>query len=470
MARDEELTNLRWGALVTGAVLAAGVIVFFTGQGKSAFEDTVTVTTDFRTITGLRRGSPVQLAGVRVGEVRAIDFYETSYPCEPAREDVGRHGGGRRDDCDPQLFCAPEGACGMLEPWAEEAQHVSCRRDSDCAEEGTVCVDKPFRRRYPQVFWAGEDGVCAHYETLLQRVRVTMSIQADKLHLLGTDSRAKVASNSVLGDQLVEITRGHAEPLPPGGHIHSLPSTFENMETFRQRLEVVSRKVDTKLASLSGVFGSLNDARTIAKVKDGIAGLQESTADVAEGRGQLGYLFSQEAQGDLDGALRAAEGAADGVDGFVTRANAKLATVQAEMQPKIDDARQSMGQIRVKIEDLHAPDNQDPLARFLYDPEGTHAQEVADDLAKLRALAEDWDAGRGTFGGWLASDDLHDAVLDTLGFTQRADTLRELARAALRAYEAGGGRVAPKPPARPAKTHGGRARNEPGGAPDPKPR
>ncbi len=356
---------------------------------------------------------------------------------------MGRYGSGRRDDCDPQLFCAPEGACATLEPWVPEGAHAACRRDDDCAEPGTVCVDKPFRRRYHQVFWAGEDGVCAHYETLLQRVRVTMAIQADKLALLGTDSRAKVASNSVLGDQLVEITRGHAEPLAPGGHIHSLPSTFENVETFRQRLEVVSGKVDAKLGSLSSVFGALNDARTIAKIKDGIASVQESTADMAHGRGQLGYLFSREAEGDLSAALGTADEAARGVDRFVARGSRRLARIQAEMQPKIDEARQTMGQIRVKIEDLHAPTNPDPLARFLYDPSGEHTRAAQAKLSRLRAMAEDWDAGRGTLGAWLAKDDLHDAVLDTLGFTQRADTLRDLARAALRAFESGGGRVAP---------------------------
>ena len=85
------------------------------GQSEGTWETKADLHSDFRTTSGLRKGSSVLLAGVEVGKVRSIDFVVREYACDPLTEDLGRHGAGRTDDCDEFLFCAPEGLCADLE-------------------------------------------------------------------------------------------------------------------------------------------------------------------------------------------------------------------------------------------------------------------------------------------------------------------------------------------------------------------
>jgi hypothetical protein len=215
-ARDTVATPrqlMALGLVMSGLGLASLVAMFYVGQGITSFEKKVKISTDFSTITGLRPGSIVQVAGVVIGDVYSIDFYDTSYDCDPMVEDYGRSGDGRRDDCEPQLFCSPEGNCARVERWISDvAAHAPCVTHADCGQ-GSVCVTKPFRRRNVGVYWAGEDNLCARFSTTHNRVRVTMEVTEDKLSLLAEDSRAKVSTNSMLGDQLVEITRGSGTPL-----------------------------------------------------------------------------------------------------------------------------------------------------------------------------------------------------------------------------------------------------------------
>src|SRR5689334_24294771 len=114
--RNEARTRL----IVGGFVISLGVLLFVSlfiiGQTEGTWETKTTIHTDFKTITGLRRGSPVQLAGVEIGKVSAIKFVTRKYPCDPLTEDVGRYGAGRTDNCDEFLFCAPTGVCAELEP------------------------------------------------------------------------------------------------------------------------------------------------------------------------------------------------------------------------------------------------------------------------------------------------------------------------------------------------------------------
>ncbi len=421
------------GLGVTSALVVAGTVTFFLGQGKGLVEAHATITTDFRSITGLRRGSPVQLSGVEIGQVRAIAFEATSYPCDPLVEDYGRPEDGRRDDCDAQTFCAPEGYCAELEPFEPTAHHARCRRDQDCAPD-ELCVTDEFRRRYPGVFWGGDPGLCGHYETVLNRVRVTLAIEADKLPLIGRDAVAKVASNSVLGDQLVELSRGDGPPVEPGSHIRSEPSLMENLETFRARIELALGRFDEGLARATGAFERMNDPRTTARIKDGIFALGENVENVAQGRGTLGYWFGAEALGDVRSALSGARAVSGRVRAFASEGQQRLAAFDERMQPAIDHARQQMADLRGRVESLHT----DPeRARLFVDYEGAAFADLRAAFARVDDVLTGALEGEGALGALVTRDDGWRWLLDLLGFTARMDTLRTVVRRAYEAHERG---------------------------------
>src|SRR5690606_29424247 len=152
MARkmSEARTRLIVGVFIIALSGLAFLSLFIIGQAEGSWKSRTIIRTDFRTITGLRKGSPVQLAGVEIGNVEAITFVTRRYQCDPVTEDVGRWGSGRTDNCDEFLFCSPSGECAELETYASRSMHAPCLSAEDCAED-EICVTKEFRQRARRV-------------------------------------------------------------------------------------------------------------------------------------------------------------------------------------------------------------------------------------------------------------------------------------------------------------------------------
>ncbi len=411
------------------------VSLFIIGQSEGTWERKTLVFADFRTITGLRKGSPVQLAGVEVGTVESIDFVNRIYQCDPLTEDLGRYGAGRTDDCDAFLFCSPNKLCAELEPYAAKGMHAPCLSSDDCSEE-EICVTREFRRRARRVFWAGPEGVCARYTTEHRRVQVTMSVFEDKLELIRSDSRATVAANSVLGDQLVNITPGMREPLGPDRRIQSTPSLYEDIELLRERFDGLTDKVDSSLSGISSLFSELNDERTISAVKGTLENFDTITRQVAEGQGLAGALLSDEQfKQEFTMTIRNLRDTATGVDRFVQQANSSLGKIDRDLQPAINDARQTMASLRKLLDDLKDPKNKSVASRLLYDEEGEIVKDLEEALADLQEFAETAkvvakrvEKGEGTLGKLVNDPTAHDELVKILSKLERNKAFKRLTR------------------------------------------
>ena len=446
--RSEAKTRLAVGVFVVVLSVLLVISLFIIGQSEGTWEQKTTIRTDFRTIPGLRKGSPVQLAGVEIGKVSSIDFVNVEYECEPASEDLGRYGEGRTDHCDAFLFCGPPGLCADLEPYASKGQHAPCLDDSDCTPE-EICVTRDFRRRAKRVSWSGPDGVCARYFTNHRRVQVQMMIFEDKLELIRNDSRATIASNGVLGDQLVNITPGMREELPSepeARRIQSSPSLMEDIQLFRDRFDGLTEKVDTSLSGFSNLLSQFNDERTINSVKGTFENVEEITRQMAAGEGLVGALLNdQEYKEEFGITLRSIRNTAVGIDSFVDRANRSLAKLDNSFQPMVDDARGTMADLRQLLEDLKDPKNKSLAAKLLYDDEGKMVEDfekILADLDKFSAsaasIASKVDKGDGTLGKLVNDSKAHDDLVKILRNIERNDTFKRLVRHVIEQEEAGG--------------------------------
>ncbi len=452
MSRKREAkTRVVVGLFVTILATLGFVSLFLIGQAEGTWAEKVAVYTDFRTISGLRRGSPVQLAGVEIGTVDTINFVERSgddLECDPLTEDIGRFDGDRTDDCSSFLFCSPDRVCAELEPYAAKGLHAPCMTTQDCTQE-EICVTKDFRSRYRRVFWTGPEGVCARYDTSHRRVEVRMSIFEDKLDLIREDSRATIAQNGVLGDQLVAITPGARSELSPRSFkshgeedvlmIQSSPSLYEDIDLFRERIDGLTDKVDTALGGISSLFSELNDERTLDNVKNIIQHTEEITRQIADGEGLVGALLSsEEYKADFGQTLRGVRNTALGVDRFVGQANTSLTKVNDNLQPTVDDARATMASLRKLLDDLKDPSNKSLASKLLYDEEGRLVRDleiILADVEKTTASASRITAriesGEGTLGKLVNDSKPHDDLVKILSDLERNNTFKRLTRYAI---------------------------------------
>jgi len=443
--RNEARTRVIVGLFVVVLGILLFISLFIIGQSEGTWESKTVIRTDFRTITGLRKGSPVQLAGVEIGTVSSIDFVNVEYECDPNTEDLGRYGEGRTDNCDAFLFCGPAGLCADLEPYASKGQHAPCLEDQDCTAE-EICVTSDFRRRARRVAWAGPDGVCARFATTHRRVQVAMTIFEDKLELIRSDSRATVSSNGVLGDQLVNITPGMREPLGEDARIQSSPSLYEDIQLFRDRFDGLTEKVDTSLSGISSLFSQLNDERTINSVKGTLENVEEITRQMAAGEGLVGALLNDEEYKEEFGiTLRSMRNTAVGIDRFVDRANRSMAKIDDSFQPMVDDARTTMADLRKLLAHLKDPANKSLAAKLLYDEDGKMAADLEKILRDLdefstaaASVAKKVDRGEGTIGKLVNDSKAHDDLVKILRNIERNDTFKRLVRHVIEQEEAAG--------------------------------
>lgn len=448
MAREGEARVRFVVGLFVVVLLGLGFVsLFIIGQSEGMWKPRAEVRTDFRTITGLRKGSPVQLAGVEIGTVDAIQFSQRTYTCDPLTEDIGRWGAGRTDDCDDFLFCSPDGMCAELEPYASRSLHAQCISSSDCADD-EICVTKEFSRRNKRVQWNGAAGLCARYSTEHRRVVVTMSVFEDKLRLIGEDSTATVASNGVLGDQLVNITQGTRALFdgiePKKRRIQSSPSLYEDIELFRERIDGLTNKVDDSLSGISSLFSELNDEQTIASVKGTIENVNEITRQMAEGEGMVGALLSDpQYKEDFGQTLRSVRNTAGGADTFLRDANQTLRKVQSDLEPVVVDAKKTLSGLADTLDDLDDPNNHSVAAKLVYDEDGKwvedveetigHAKEASASAARIAKRIED---GDGTLGKLINDSKPHDDLVKILQNLERNETYKRLTRYVIELDEA----------------------------------
>lgn len=421
------------GVVVILSSLVLFVVLFILGQARGAFSAKTTVYADFVVTSGLRDGSPVQLAGVRIGRVSAVDYVDVRYACDPLTEDIGRYGAGRTDNCDKRMFCAPEGLCAELEPTARDHAYGSCVDDLGCNEQ-EVCITNALRDRAPRVLWLGPSGVCGRYATLHRRVRVEMTIEAEHLSLIRRDSRASLSANSVLGDQLINMTPGIGDPVGEHDRVLSSPSLAEDIELYRLRLERVIEHVDEALAAVSGLVAELADQRTLEAIKLLATNLEQISTAVAERRGLVGALIgAPEYKRDVGIILHALGSSVGGVDRFVGAGNRVLATADRNLEPVLDDLRATIKSLRALLVDLRDPANKSVVAALLDDPDGSvvanlesilaQTEQVTDAVAGLTGAIE---GEEGTLGKVIGDPKLANDLGRLLDNLQRNDTLKGL--------------------------------------------
>jgi len=429
MARiDEARRSLIVGAAVIafGILFVIGIAVF---QSKGLFKDKVEITADFRQVSGLKPGSPVQLEGIEIGMVKDRRFVEIEYPCDPETEDRGRFGQGRTDACDRTLFCAPEGKCAELDPYSfNKDLYLRCEQDDQC-REGEICVTDEFRRRYRRVSWNGNKGLCDGYVTAHKRIQVVMAVYADRMQHIRDDSRATISQNGVLGDQLVQLSVGRGTQIEPGGQVQTIPAMIEELDNIKDRADGMFDKVESTIGGVAELAKTMGDPKTVRNIQDLLANANDVTRRTAEGTGTFGALLNDESTAkDFSASLRNFRESASGLDRSLERARSGLQTFEQDLEPAVKRGRESIAKVSQGVADIRDPNSKSLAARLLSDPEGKLVGHVEQTLGAARRLTVGVNAGEGTAGRLLRDPKVYDDLVGFFQGLQRSGAIKFLVR------------------------------------------
>ena len=411
-----------------------GFVALWVSRGSEKFTTEYTnVYADFPTVTGLRDGSPVQIGGVEVGKVDRIDFVHVRYECDSLTEDVGRWSQGRTDSCDENLFCAPVGLCADLEPYAGLHQHTACDGTEDCADD-EVCVTGSLRKRESKVEWTGQLGLCARYSTTHWRTRVEMKIPSEQLSLVRTDSRANVASNSPLGDHLVNISPGQGAALEPDYRIQARSSLSEDIVKLRARIDRALENADDAMIAILDVIDVLKDEKTLSDLKGTLYNLEVISRDVAYGEGLVGALLSsQEYRNDIGTTISSLENTAGGLQNAAQTGNVILDKLDRNIDPLFEESRATIREVDSLLVELENPDNKSLVAKLIRDDKGDLAEDLelifdhaSDFTGSTVAITRAVERGDGTLGKLINDDQLRRDIGRLLHNLARHDVIKAI--------------------------------------------
>lgn len=412
---------------MVGVLTVIFIALFLGPRAAELTAKRVTVYADFRTITGLRQGSPVQISGVQVGTVAGVDFVEARYACDPLSEDIGRNGQGRTDSCDQDLFCSPSGMCAELESYAGKGHHTRCDDTSQCAQD-EICFTGALARRETHLMWNGPRGVCARFRVDHTRTRVRLEVPADTVGLIRSDSRAIVAANSVLGDQMVNISSGRGDELCPltrpevpgyaydtcltNMRVQSRPSLGEDIDRLRKRVDSFMDKADLSIDAITNVIEELQEEQTMDHLKDTVNNLAKISRDVAYGEGLVGALLnSPQYRREIGLTLAALKRTSFGLERATGQGTRVAATLDRNIAPFLGDTEATIEGFNVLLADLDNPENRSIGAKLIRDDAGNISRDLEDifghtaDLTEsVAGIAEAVDDGEGTLGLLLKDD------------------------------------------------------------------
>lgn len=278
-------------------------------------------------------------------------------------------------------------------------------------------------------------------------IRVRVEVRQDSSAFVREGSTASIGSKGLLGDQLVDITVGDGEQLPPGS---TIPSADESMLTSflgdtGRDAEGVVRNVNR---ASEGLATTLGDPAVQQDIRDIVHNLEVITSLAQEEDGTVRRLLTDpEMADDVQGALRGLRDTstelnrtARGVRRIVTEVERGDGSAHELIYGQqgvslLTNLATAAGEVATILRDVRTGDNN--AHELLY---GEEAGDLITNLtlasADLRAVVADVRAGRGTIGGLLVDPSIYEDIKRLVGNLERNEILRSLVRYSIREDEA----------------------------------
>jgi len=276
-------------------------------------------------------------------------------------------------------------------------------------------------------------------------INVELDIVKDEAARIRKDSIARVAAKGLLGDKMIEITKGASQEIvPAGGEIRG-----EEPTDLMGIAQGMTSKASDALGNISKVSESLADERLHQDIRGSAASMNKLLGDVANGDGYPRKFLTDKEEAErisrtlqnLDKASAELALTLAEVRGVVTRVKSGPGfahdIIYGEGPKKeIEQFGAAAGEIASTLKGVRESDSF--VHDALYGGKGNGADALANVTAMtadLRAIVADMRRGKGTVGALLVDPSIYDDVKTMVGNVSRNDVLRALVRYSIRQDE-----------------------------------
>ncbi|HRI67304.1 MAG TPA: MlaD family protein [Polyangium sp.] len=276
-------------------------------------------------------------------------------------------------------------------------------------------------------------------------IYVELDIVKDEAARIRKDSIARVAAKGLLGDKMVEITKGLSpETVAPGGEIRG-----EEPTDLMGIAQGMTSKANDALGNISKMSASLADERLHQDIRGSAAAINKVLGDVANGEGYPHkFLTDKEEAERISHTLKNLDHASTELSltlaelrGVVTRVKSGPGFAHDMIygdgpQKEIAQFGAAAGEVATTLKGIRESDSF--VHDALYGGKGNGAEALANVTAltgDLRAIVADMRKGKGTVGALLVDPSIYEDVKTMVGNVSRNDVLRALVRYSIRQDE-----------------------------------
>lgn len=294
-------------------------------------------------------------------------------------------------------------------------------------------------------------------------VYVTLDVVKAEAGRIRSDSKVSIVNKGLLGDKMVEITKGKAPNfIPDGGEITS----FEPDDVMAKATSMASKASDV-MDDLKTISSSFADKQLHKDLHDSVSALNTMIHHVTEGEGYPHKLLTDKDESErISRAIASMERVSSDLSVTVRETNAIVARIKdgpgfahdviygAGPRKEIEQFGNAADEVALTLKGIRESDS---LAHdVVYGGKGNGAEAIANVTAltgDLRSIVANMKAGKGTIGALLVDPSIYEDIKSAIGNVERNDVLRALVRYSIKQDEkkpdvnvAQGAPPAPPPP------------------------
>lgn len=276
-------------------------------------------------------------------------------------------------------------------------------------------------------------------------VYVTLDVVAKEAGRIKTDSVARVAAKGLLGDKMLEISKGNlAAQIPPGGRIPS-----EEPSDMLGKVGGMAEKAENALGNIEKASASFADERLHKDLRETVASFNVVLKHVTDGEGYPHRFLTDPQESErISRTVANLDRASAELTATLREARAVVARVKSGPgfahdvlygegpQKQIQEVGSAAAEVAATLRGVR--ESESIAHEILYGGKDGSADALANVTAltaDLRSIVHDVKAGKGTVGALLVDPSIYQDMKVLLGNVQRNDVLRALVRYSIKQDE-----------------------------------